>query len=397
MKITGVDILVAGAGWRNFNFLKISTDEGLTGWADFSEGNVGGVIAPLIRHIGRHLIGRDPRNVQAAVEELRRRSWGVSIGAAARAIGPMENALVDIKAKALGIPVHEMLGGVLRDPIRLYWSHCGTYHVTNHEVIGADPIHSLDDIKALGRRVRESGYHALKCNLLMFDRDETYLYGPGWVGGNGDRDRNPMRAATRAAVAQMEAFRDGAGPDIGLHLDTNFNFRTEGFLRMARALEPFDLEWIEVDSFDATALAQLRHGTTTPIASCETLTGMRQLRPFLDHQSVDVVITDVMYNGILESLRMAALCDAYEINVATHNYSGPIGTLITATFCGVVPNFRVMEIDTMQVPWAYDLLTVKPVIENGHIALMSGPGWGADINEDAVAEHPPIQEKTGLV
>ena len=137
-------------------------------------------------------------------------------------------------------------------------------------------------------------------------------------------------------------------------------------------------------------------GTATPIASCETLTGLRQLRPFLDQRSVDVVIIDAMYNGILESLRMAALCDAYEINVASHNYAGPIGTLITAAFCGVLPNFRVMEIDAVQVPWAYDLLTRKPVIENGHMRLMPGPGWGAEVNEDAVKAHPPIQEKAGL-
>ena len=79
MKITGIDLLTAGAGWRNFQFLKVSTDEGLTGWADYSEGNIGGVISPLIRHIGRHTIGKDPRNVQAVIEELRRRSWGASI------------------------------------------------------------------------------------------------------------------------------------------------------------------------------------------------------------------------------------------------------------------------------------------------------------------------------
>ena len=89
--------------------------------------------------------------------------------------------------------------------------------------------------------------------------------------------------------------------------------------------------------------------------------------------------------------------DAFEMNVATHNYSGPIGTLITAAYCGVGPNFRIMEIDNMQVPWAYDFLTEKPVIENGYIALMSCPGWGADVNEDAVKEHSPIQEKSGLV
>ena len=397
MKVTGVEILVAGAGWRNFNFVKVTTDEGLTGWADFSQGNVGGVIAPLIEHMGRHLVGKDPRQVQSAIEELRRRSWGVSIGAAARAIGPLENALVDIKAKALGIPVHEMLGGALRDPIRLYWSHCGSYHVTNHELLGVAPVCSLDDIKRLGTRVHDNGYHALKCNVIMFDRSQPYLYGPGWVGGNGDGDRNPMRAATRAAVDQMQAFRDGAGPSIGLHLDTNFNFRAEGFLRMARALEPLDLEWLEVDSFDATAIADLRRGTTTPIASCETLTGLRQLRPFLEGRACDVVIIDVMYNGILEALRMASLCDAFEINVATHNYSGPIGSIITATYCGVLPNFRVMEIDVDQVPWAYDLLTVKPIIENGYISLLSGPGWGTEVNEEAVKAHPPVQENSGLV
>ena len=75
-----------------------------------------------------------------------------------------------------------------------------------------------------------------------------------------------------------QALRDGAGPQIGLHFDTNFNFRAEGFLRMARALEPYDLEWLEADSFDAAGLAQVRAGTRTPIASCETLTGLRQLR-----------------------------------------------------------------------------------------------------------------------
>jgi L-alanine-DL-glutamate epimerase-like enolase superfamily enzyme len=396
MKITGIDILVAGAGWRNFQFLKVSTDDGLTGWADYSEGNVGGIITPLIRHMEQFVVGKDPRNVQAVIEELRRRSWGASIGAAARAIGPIENALVDIKAKALGIPVHEMLGGALRDPLRLYWSHCGTYHVSNWELLGVDPVRSLDDVKALGRRVRDEGYHALKSNIMMFDRDKPYLYGPGWVGGNGDRDRNPMRGAIHAAAAQFEAFRDGAGPGVGLHLDTNFNFRTEGFLRMARALEPLDMEWLEADGFDAAALAQVRHGSRTPIASCETLTGARQLRPFLSHEAVDVVIIDAMYNGILESLRMAALCDGFEINVASHNYSGPIGSLITAAFCAVLPNFRVMEIDPVQVPWAYDLLTQKPAIENGHMALMSGPGWGADVDEDAVREHPPIEERAGL-
>lgn len=389
MKITGVETLYASAGWRNLSFLKITTDAGLNGWAEFPENNIGNTITPLVKMLGQRLVGQDPRNVNKLTDTLRRATWGVSIGAVARAIGAIENALVDIKAKALGIPVYEMLGGAFRDKLRLYWSHCGSYHVTNAKDLGVEPIRSLDDVKALGKQVKESGFHALKTNLMMFEGGKAYMYRPGFADGAGDPDRNPVRAAISAAVDQLSAFREGAGPGIGLKLDINFNFRTEGFLRMARALEPLDMDWLEIDNFDATALAQVRRGTTTPIASCEALTGRRQLRPFLEQQAVDVVIIDVPWCGILESMRMAALADSFEVNVAPHNFCGPIATMISANFAAAVPNFRVMEIDVVQVPWTYDLITTKPVVENGHMLIPTGAGWGAELNEEALKAHPP--------
>jgi galactonate dehydratase len=219
------------------------------------------------------------------------------------------------------------------------------------------------------------------------------MYRPGFAGGSGDPDRNPTRAAIAAAVDQMTAFREGAGADIGIKLDINFNFRPEGYLRMARALEPLDLDWLEIDNFSAAAVAQVRRGSRIPIASCETLSGCRQLRPYLEQEAVDVTIIDVPWNGILESMRMAALADAFEINVATHNFCGPIATLISAHFCAAVPNFRVMEMDVVQVPWTNDLITRAPVIEDGHMRLPAGPGWGADINEEALKAHPPVATK----
>ena len=191
------------------------------------------------------------------------------------------------------------------------------------------------------------------------------------------------------AVKQMEAFRRGGGPHMGLHLDTNFNYKTEGYIRLARALEPVNLTWLEIDTYDAAALALIRRSARVPIASCESLYGRRQYRPFFENQSVDVAIIDVAWNGILESVKIAAMADAFEVNVAPHNFNGRLGDLISAHMAAVVPNFRIMEIDIDDVLWKDDIVTKPPVIENGDLLLPSGPGWGADVNEEFVRAHPP--------
>ena len=146
-------------------------------------------------------------------------------------------------------------------------------------------------------------------------------------------------------------------PGVGLHLDLNFNFKTEGYIRLAQALEEFELVWLEVDSYDPEALATIRRSSRTPMASLESLYGRRQFRPFLEHQAVDVAIIDVAWNGILESYKIAAMADAYEVNVAPHNFNGHIGSLMSAHLCAAIPNFRVMEIDIEDVPWKDDLVT----------------------------------------
>jgi galactonate dehydratase len=103
-----------------------------------------------------------------------------------------------------------------------------------------------------------------------------------------------------------------------------------------------------------------------------------------------VSIIDVAWNGILESFKIAALCDAHEVNVAPHNFNGHLGSLMSAHLCAAIPNFRVMEIDIEDVPWKDDLVTVVPTIENGALLLPTGIGWGADVNEAAVCAHPPL-------
>ena len=129
---------------------------------------------------------------------------------------------------------------------------------------------------------------------------------------------------------------------------------------MARAMEPFDLFWVEIDTRDAKALNYIRRGTSIPVASCECLFGRRDFRPFFEQQAVDVAIIDTPWNGVAESLKIAAMADAYEVNVAPHNFYGHLATMMNAHFCALVPNFKIMEIDPDRVPWYDDLVTVKP-------------------------------------
>jgi L-alanine-DL-glutamate epimerase-like enolase superfamily enzyme len=144
-----------------------------------------------------------------------------------------------------------------------------------------------------------------------------------------------------------------------------------------------------MDTRDAKALAYVRSRTTIPVASCECLFGRRDYRPFFEQQAVDVAIIDTPWNGVGESLKIAAMADAYEINVAPHNFYGHLATMMNAHWSAVVPNLRIMETDPDMVPWQDDLVTVKPRIEQGHLLLPTGPGWGTEVNEDAVRAHPP--------
>ena len=303
MRITKIEDLHCNAGWRDFSFLKISTDEGVVGWSEFMESYGSEGLAAVIRKLGARLIGWDPRPVEkitAYLHGVTRQSVG---GIAQQAIAAIENALVDLKAKALGIPVYEMLGGPVRERLQLYWSHCGTWRISHasriKEWTGFDPIRSLDDVERAGAEVARRGFKGLKTNIMRFDGPEPYIHMPGF-NGPGWPELNISRDLVDGLVAQMTAFRNGAGPHVGLHLDLNFNFKTEGYIRLAQALEPFDLVWLEIDSYDPAALATIRRSARTRVASLESLHGRRQFRPFFEQQSVDVAIIDVAWNGILE-------------------------------------------------------------------------------------------------
>jgi len=277
----------------------------------------------------------------------------------------------------------------VRDRIRLYWSHCGTYRLQWSKEMQIPPLRTLDDCVKAGKEVVARGYTALKTNVFVLGA-EPYLHSPGFARrGPGFPELNADRQVLDAVRDQLAAFREGTGKDVDILVDLNFNFKTEGFLKVARAIEPFDIFWVEIDTRDAKALHYIRSRTNIPVASCECLFGRRDYRPYFEAQSVDVAIIDTPWNGVAESVKIAAMADAYEVNVAPHNFYGHLATLQNAHFCAVVPNLRIMEIDPDVVPWYDELVTHTPDIKDGHLTLSSRPGWGTDVNEAAVRAHPP--------
>ncbi|MBV9734705.1 MAG: mandelate racemase/muconate lactonizing enzyme family protein [Acidisphaera sp.] len=389
MKITGLQTLRCDAGWRMFSFLKLMTDDGIVGWSEYNESFGSHGLSAVIEAMAPLVIGRDPRRFEQVVSHLLVMSRQSRGGVTHQAIAAIENALLDITGKAYGVPVYALFGGPVRERIPVYWSHCGTYRARDPALLGTPPIRTYEDLARLGEEVRSRGFRALKTNILPSDGTRFIPFSPGFGRTAGHPELNWDARTLKAVVDGLAAWRTGAGPEMGLMLDINFHFKTEGFRRVADAVAPFDLSWLEIDTHDVPSLALIRRDAPCPIASCETLCARREFKPFFEAYAMDVAIIDVIWNGLAESVKIAAMADVYEVNVAPHNFYGHLCSVISAHFCALVPNFRIMEIDIDSIPWRDELVSSPPVIENGELILPTGPGWGIEVNEAGVRAHPP--------
>jgi len=389
MKVTSYEIFHCDAGWRTFSFLKLVTDNGPIGWSEYNESFGSPGLTGAIEVLMPNVIGRDPMDIELINAVLATKSTQSRGGIVRQAIGAIENALLDIKGKALGVPVYQLFGGKLRDRIPVYWSHCGSYRMRNPDIVGAPAVRSYDDMTKVGEEVRAKGFHALKTNIAIEVEGKLMAYRPGFVVGKGFPERNWDAFIARSAAKTVEAFRKGCGPDVGIMLDTNFHFRTEGFKRIAEAVGPTNLTWLELDVHDPKSIALIRRDSPCPIASGETLLERRDFRPYLEEYAFDTAIVDVIWNGFAESLKIAAMADVYEVNVAPHNFYGHLASAISAHFCAAVPNFRIMEIDIDSAPWRDEFVKEVPIIDKGDYILPKGPGWGVEVDEAGLKRHPP--------
>ena len=373
MKITKVEPILCDSAWGVWVFIKVQTDEGITGYGECSDhrGCTYGLIG-CVKDIEQTLIGQDPRPVEklySAMYQLARQALG---GVALKAIAGIDTALWDIKAKALGVPVYELLGGPYQDRIRAYWGHCGLYRTRIADLMKIPPVKTIDDVYDLGKEVVKRGFTALKTNIMLA----------------GEYGQAPVKDSVEVLKKIISTFREAVGDKVDICVDLESIFNNDGFISVAKAMEPFDLMWLEVDSNDPEALLQMKQSARTPICSGGILCTSKAFNLFLALRSMDIAMVEVAGCGFTESKRIAALADTHEIMITPYNANSHLSTFMAAHLCASVPNVKIMGIDVDSAPWKDDIVTEIPDIKDGYIQIPCKPGIGVELNEKEIAKHP---------
>ena len=387
MKITRISTFIVDGGFRPWTFVKVETsDPGLVGWGDCTDWGAPGPVAATVARFADFVVGRDPMQVEAIWWDLSAASVRHTGGIASKAAAGIDTALWDIRGKVLGAPVWQLLGGRLRDRLRLYWTHCGSTRARAAWAakLGLPRIETSDDLRAFATEVAARGYTALKTNLFgLKDRPETQMIRDVFAYPNGDISP----AQLHSAEAVVGIFREVLGPDVGIALDVAFEFRFGAAIKLARALERYDMMWLETETFDPQALRVIRDSTATPICHGESLFGVQGFRPYLELHAQDVIMPDLAWNGLTMGKKIADFAHAYDVLVAPHNCHSPLTTLISAHLCATIPNFKILELDVDDAPWRDELLTHPFEVENGYLKVPDRPGLGSDLVEEALVKY----------
>jgi L-alanine-DL-glutamate epimerase-like enolase superfamily enzyme len=291
---------------------------------------------------------------------------------ALKAIAGIDTALWDIKAKALGVPVYELFGGPYQEKIRAYWGHAGLYRTRIADLMKIPHIRNLDDVHAMGKEIVSKGFTALKTNIML----------------SGEPDQTSLQDNVAILKKIVSTFRDAVGDKVDIAVDINATFNNNGFSTVARAMEPFELMWLEVDSNDPAALLELKKSTRIPICSGGILSTSKAFDPFLTMRSMDIANVEVAGCGFTEARRIAILAETRELLITPYNAGSHLLTFMTSHLCASVPNVKIMGMDIDAAPWKDDIVTDVPDIKDGYIHIPRKPGLGVELNEKEIAKHP---------
>ncbi|KAA6223232.1 mandelate racemase/muconate lactonizing enzyme family protein [Streptomyces albofaciens JCM 4342] len=363
MRITGISTQVVGTPWRNLTYVQVHTDEGLTGVGETRMlGRTDALLGYLAEAADHHLTGSDPFAVEDLVRRMKYGDYGRAGEIVMSAVACVETACWDIKGKALGVPVWQLLGGRVRDRVKAY---ANGWYTTERTPEG---------YHAAARAVVERGYRALKIDPF----------------GTGHLELDP--AATRYAVSLIEAVRDAIGPDRELMVEMHGRFSPATAVRLARELAPFDPAWLEepVPPENLKALAKVAGKVDTPIATGERIHDRIEFRELFESQAADIVQPDVgHFGGILETRKLAATAETHYMMVAPHNVGGGVLTAASLQLAGCTPNFKILEhFNDFADSDIKRVVKGAPEVVDGYFTLPDAPGLGVELDTDAAAEFP---------
>ncbi|MCH2515084.1 MAG: mandelate racemase/muconate lactonizing enzyme family protein [Dehalococcoidia bacterium] len=383
MKITDVKVFrmatpvhkTAGTNWL---FVRIDTDTGISGWGEGSLQYKDAALEAEILDFAKFLEGKDPLRIDWIWTSLYRRVTWTGGPVSMSAISAIDLALWDLKAKALEIPVWQLAGGMHREKVRVYangWFEGLTEPVPGvpAETVARQASPKLHAEAAL--RLKDEGWTALK----------FYPWG-------GPQVITPERI--RSGIELVRAVRDAVGPEMEIGLDIRARLDPMSAGRVARELEPFNIAWLEEPILydNVEAMAEFARSVQVPVSTGEQLYNRWEFRPLLATNTIHMIQPDICHcGGFSEIRKIAAIAETHYASVAPHNSNGPISTLASLHLDMSIPNCFMQEIFVSFIDRYQEVLTYPIEITDGYARVPDGPGWGAEIDLEVLAKHPPTE------
>jgi galactonate dehydratase len=374
VRITGISTHVVGTPWRNLTYVQVHTDEGLTGVGETRMLGHTDALAGYLREAeANHIAGSDPFAVEDLVRRMKYGDYGRAGEIVMSGIACVEMACWDIKGKALGVPVWQLLGGradVSDNRVKAYAN--GWYTVER----APEAFHKA------AQTVVERGYRALKLDPF----------------GTGSFELD--HAESLRSISLVEAVRDAIGPEAELLLEMHGRFSPATAIRLAKELEPFRPSWIEepVPPENLKALKKVAEKTDLPIATGERIHDRIEFRELFEAQAADIIQPDLGHlGGIGEMRKLAATAETHYVLVAPHNVGGSVLTAASLQLAGCTPNFKILEhFNDFADSEIKRVVRGAPEVVDGYFTLSEEPGLGVELDTDAAAEFPQQQARFDL-
>ncbi|TDF95955.1 galactonate dehydratase [Paenibacillus piri] len=354
MKITKLEIIHVKP---KYSFLKIHTDEGITGIGEACLEGRARVVEMAVHDFEYLLLGQDPRRIEHLWNLMYRGTFYRAGAIMCSAISAIDQALWDIWGKSLGLPVYKLLGGAVRDRIRVY------KHVNTDEKAATD---DMDRFIALAKQAVQEGYTMIK----------TALPGPAHIlETKGFIDRQTQRIA---------ALREAIGPDIDFGIDFHGRVSPALAMQLIKEFEPFKPMFIEEPCLpeNVDSMVTIARSTTIPIATGERLYTRWGFKDILEKQAAAIIQPDLAHcGGITEAKKIAAMGEVYYTGFAPHNPLGPVNLAASIQLSATIPSFVAQE----QITLGEGLIKQPFVLKDGYIELPTAPGLGVELDEEKLA------------
>lgn len=395
MKITDVKCALIG----NNPVVRIVTDEGISGYSEIE--SYKSFLKWHVLHYRQQIIGEEPTNVERVMQKIRYhgafKPWGSAVSA-------IEMALWDIAGKAAGLPVHRLLGGKVRDRVRIYNGGV-RYPMTGH---------SPDDYAAAMAKMKDAreGFTIIKQGLAfhgaMAREVPGFIYGDATSPGHGlnGGNRGPITEhGLKHVITCVEAMKAVLGDEVGLALDCGPGWTLSDARRFVRAIEPLNVLWLEdlltgdyVPYVDADIYRELTLAASTPIHTGEQIYLRQNYKALIESCAVNVIGPDPCdVGGIAELKWIAEYADLHGILIAPHGVgNGVLGLAALVQVCATLPrNYIAFEYPIGDPPWWYDIVEglPDPIVSDGHIDVWDRPGMGLEFRVQEAKRYLADEER----